>query len=80
MERQNVTLSLPKDLLKEARHLAVEKGVSLSYLLTHYLEQVIRNDEAYVTAMKRVRRRLKKGMPMGTHGRVTWKREDLYER
>ncbi len=80
MERQNVTLSLPKHLLKEARHLAGEKGVSLSSLLTHYLERMVRDDEADMAAKKRIRRRLKKGHAMGTHGHATWKREDLYER
>ena len=34
----NVTLSLPDDLLREARHLAVDQGVSLSRFVAMSLE------------------------------------------
>lgn len=35
MEHQKVTLSLPKELLKRAKHIAIERGTSLSGLLVH---------------------------------------------
>ncbi|SHF72137.1 hypothetical protein SAMN02745218_02952 [Desulfofundulus australicus DSM 11792] len=38
MEYQNVTLSLPKEVLRRAKHIAIERGTSLSGLLTHLLD------------------------------------------
>ncbi len=52
MERQNITLSIPKETLKKARHLAVEKEQSLSGLLTDYIEELVRHDESYNEALQ----------------------------
>ena len=41
MKRQNITLSLPKDVLVGARHLAVERGESLSGMLARLLERMV---------------------------------------
>lgn len=37
MEYQNVTLSLPKATLRRAKHIAIERGTSLSGLLTSFI-------------------------------------------
>ncbi|MBI2357305.1 MAG: hypothetical protein HYV04_00035, partial [Deltaproteobacteria bacterium] len=39
VEKQNVTLSIPKDVLREAKHLAVDRGISLSGFLVEALEE-----------------------------------------
>ena len=80
MEHQNITLSLSKDLLKQARHLAVEKGTSLSKLLSDYLEQLVLKENRYQQAADRIRKRLNDGIDLGTGGKCTWMREDLHER
>jgi hypothetical protein len=80
MERQNITLSLPKDLLKTARHLAVERGTSLSRLLSEYLGRMVQEERDYERAARRMKKRLKQGLAMGTCGEIAWKRADLYER
>lgn len=80
MDRQNITLSLPKNLLKKARHLAVEKNTSLSGLLSDYLRVIVAQDENYRQAAGRITRRLKAGLDLGTGGRVAWTREELHER
>ncbi len=80
METQNVTLSLPKALLNEARHLAVERGTSVSKLLAEYVERMVRDDENYRKAMRRARRRLAMGFDLGTRGKVATRREALHER
>lgn len=80
MEKQNITLALPKDLLKTARHLAVERGTSLSALLTEYLERMVQEERSYQRASRRIRKRLKDGFDLGTRGEIDWKRTDLYER
>jgi hypothetical protein len=80
MERQNITLSLPRDLLKTARHLAVERGTSLSALLAEYLQRMVQEDKNYQRAAGRMKKRLKDGFVLGTGGEIVWTRADLYER
>lgn len=80
MEKQNVTLALPRDLLLEARHLAVEKGTSLSALLAEYVRRMLRDDTDYRDAMTRARARMTTGYDLGTGGNLTCSREDLHER
>jgi hypothetical protein len=77
----NVTLTLPADLLRRARHLAVERGLSLSRLLAEELERLVGNDEAYEAAQKRLLARMRKGFNLGLKdGRVPWTRDELHER
>jgi len=80
MERQNITLSLPKDLLQKVKIIAVKKNTSLSGLLSDYLARITNEEEAYQTAQTRHRRLLKKGFDFGLGGKISWKREDLHER
>jgi pyruvoyl-dependent arginine decarboxylase (PvlArgDC) len=80
MERQNITLSLPKDLLQKAKILAVKKNKSLSGLLSEYMAKITNEEDAYQAAKTRHRRMLKKGFDLGLRGKTPWKREDLHER
>jgi hypothetical protein len=80
MERRNITLSLPRDLLKRARHIAVDRGVSLSRLLAEHLEHLVREDQRYRRARRRLKKRLARGFDMGTGGEITWTRDELHER
>lgn len=80
MERQNITLSIPRDLLRQAKHLAVERGTSLSGLLAEYLRRAVKEDLAYRQARKRLLHRLEHGYDLGTGGQSTWSRDELYER
>lgn len=78
--KQNVTLALSKDLLKEARHMAVERETSLSDLLAEYLLKALAEDGAYRDAMARARERMRTGYDLGTSGAANWTRGDLHER
>lgn len=80
MERSNVTISLPADLLREARHLAVDQGVSLSRFLAQLLEERVEAARRWREARNRQRRLLEKGLPLGTGGQIGWSREALHER
>ncbi|HHF51415.1 MAG TPA: CopG family transcriptional regulator [Candidatus Aminicenantes bacterium] len=80
MERQNITLSLPKDLLQKAKILAVKKNKSLSGLLSEYIAMMTKEEEAYQAAKTRHHRILKKGFDLGLRGEIPWKREQLHER
>ncbi len=77
---QNVTLAIPKDILRKAKILAVQKNTSLSGLLTQTLADMVANHEAYDRARQRNMSLLKEGLDLGTHGKSTWKREELHER
>ena len=80
METQNVTLSIPKDVLRKAKILAVQRNESLSSLLTQALEDLVTRQEAYISARSRHLNWLKHSADLGTQGQVSWKREDLHER
>ncbi len=80
MERQNITLSIPKETLKKAKHLAVSKEQSLSGLLTEYIEDLVRQEERYKQAEERQLLLMEEGIDFGLKGKVEWSREDIYER
>ena len=80
MNKQNVTLSLPKTLLKKAKLAAVSKDKSLSEFLRESLEEKLRKDTGYKKARERQLKLLKMGPDLGTKGRITTSREDLHAR
>lgn len=80
MEMQNVTLRLPRDLVRQARHVAVERGISLSKLLAECVERAIERDGAYEAAKARALRSMQEGIPMGVGAEVGWTRDELHER
>jgi hypothetical protein len=77
---QNITLAIPKDVLRKAKILAVQKNTSLSGLLTQTLVEMVSREEGYDQARQRNLAMLKKGFDLGTQGNITWKREELHER
>lgn len=80
MERQNVTLSLPKELLKRAKAMAASKEKSLSALLRESLEEKIKDATGYKKAKDRQMGLLNQGIDLGTKGRMTVTREELHAR
>ena len=80
MSNQNVTLSIPKKLLRKARVLAVTRDMSLSALLRTTLEEVVNREEGYRQASQRSLTWLREGRNLGTYGEADWQREDLHER
>ena len=80
MERQNVTLSLPKSLLKKAKVMAANHEKSLSQLLRESLEEKVMEESDYKQARDRQLALLKKGLELGTKGRISTKRQELHER
>jgi hypothetical protein len=80
MEKQNVTLSVSKRILKKAKIIAIERDTSLSGLMTRMLSELVEQDEAYGLARRRYRERLERVTELGTLGSSTWTREELHER
>ncbi|SMB98300.1 hypothetical protein SAMN00808754_2257 [Thermanaeromonas toyohensis ToBE] len=79
MDYQNVTLSLPKEVLRRAKHIAIERGTSLSGLLTQLLEDLTRREDEYRKA-KECHLAMLDEFDLATKGNITWTRSDLYER
>ena len=77
---QNVTFAIPKDILRKAKLLAIQKNTSLSGLLTQTLAALVEQQEAYEQARHRNLIFLKDGFDLGTQGQIAWKREQLHER
>lgn len=80
METQNVTLSIPKETLRKAKIIAVQRRTSLSALLAATLEDIVSREEGYAAARRRQLAWLERGFPLGTGGGVFWSRDELHER
>ena len=80
MERQNVTLSLPKSLLKKVKTLAIKKDRSLSDLLRGALEEKVKEESGYQRARDRQLALMEKGFDLGTKGKIIVTREELHAR
>ena len=80
MSYQNITLSLPKELLRRVKHLAVERDTSVSALLVEALEETVLAGDRYDRARDRELTLLEKGFDLGTQGLVSWKRDELHKR
>ena len=80
MENQNVTLSIPRKLLKQAKIIAASQDKSLSQLMRESLEDKVREQADYQKARIRHVRLLKKGLDLGTGGQVKISRDELHAR
>lgn len=76
--KTNVTLTIDADLLREARVLAAQEGTSVSGLLRHRLEELVRSHKAYEEARRRALARLRKGYDL--QWTPPGSRDELHER
>ena len=79
MEKQNVTLSVPKDILHKAKIIAIGQNKSLSGLLTEVLTDIVVQSERYQLARERHLNWLEKAADLGTQGNITWSRQELHD-
>ena len=80
MEKQNITLGLPKDVLKRGKVMAAEQGTSVSALMERLLQEHLTRHEGYEQARHRQAALLARGFDLGTKGKRSWTREELHER
>ena len=76
--KQNITLSLGKELIRKSKILAARKETPVSKLLAESLGRAVENEEFCEAAKRNALQALKKGFHLG--GWRSWKRENLYER
>jgi hypothetical protein len=65
MMKTNITLKLDTDILREARILAAEEGLSTSGLLAAKLDEVVRQRKGSDRSRRRAVARLRKGFDLG---------------
>jgi hypothetical protein len=80
MERQNITLALPKEVLHKVKLIAVRRQTSVSALLTETLERLTEQEDAYVNARRRHLEWLSNAKDLGTNGQISVRRDELHER
>jgi hypothetical protein len=80
MEKQNITLSLPKEILRKGKILAAEKGISLNELVKQLIQNNAQEEEGYRGSAERQTKRMKEGIKLGTKGKVSWRRDQLHQR
>jgi hypothetical protein len=76
--KQNITLSVDKEVLRKGKILAARKETSVSKMLAEALGRTVEKEDAYEAAKRNALNTLKRGFHLG--GRMNWKRGDLYER
>ena len=79
-EKQNVTLSLPKNLVRKAKIVAIDHNTSLSRLMAELLTDLVDQEEQYAIARQKHLAILEKGFDLGSNGNIMWTRESLHDR
>ena len=75
---KNITLSVPDETLNEVKRIAARRGTTVNALVRQHLEQLARNHVRAKQAMKELREMSEKSN--AELGKITWTRDDLYER
>jgi hypothetical protein len=76
--KQNITLSVEKEILKKAKVLAAKKDISVTKLLSEQLAKIVSEEDHYEASKRRALARLRKGFHLG--GSILAKREELHGR
>lgn len=76
--KQNVTISLTRQVLKKAKILAARRETSISRLLAQEIELLVNDEETYERAERQARALLEKGFHLG--GVIRVHRDELHER
>ena len=77
---QNVTLALPKALVRKVKVVAATRETSISALMTAALEDVVRRGDDRRAAMHRFLARAERGYDLDTGGTVGLDRDQLHAR
>jgi hypothetical protein len=76
--KQNITLSIDKELLKKGKIMAAHLDTSISKMLSDILASTVQQNDQYEAAKRGALRTLEQGFHLG--GQINWTRESLYDR
>lgn len=79
-QTQNVTLSLPRSLLKEAKRVAADEETSVSALMARALARLVEDRRRVSGARRRSLAAMRDAESLGTRGTARWTRDELHER
>lgn len=79
-DSRNITLALPKTLLRRLKVVAAERDTSISALMRQLLEEFLSRQDDYGRAWEHEVEIMRSGLDLGTHGAITWSRDELHER
>jgi hypothetical protein len=77
-QKQNITVSLTREVLKKAKILAAKRETSISGLLAREIETLVGNEEAYEHAERQALAMLDTGFHLG--GVIRASRDELHGR
>ena len=77
-DRQNITVSLSRQVVRKAKILAARRETSISGLLAQEIESLVGEEEAYERAERQATALLDRGFHMG--GLIRASRDELHER
>jgi hypothetical protein len=80
MEKQNITLALPRELLRRFKRLALDHEQTVNGLIRQLMEDALRSGDSYERARKQALDDLKHPRNLGTYGKASWTRDELHER
>ena len=79
-DHQNVTLSLPKSLLRRFRMYAASRNQSMTALMTESIQTLVDREDRTASTRLRFLKRIRNAPDRGTKGRIDWTRDELHER
>jgi hypothetical protein len=79
-QRKNVTLSLPESLLRRFRIYAATQDKSMTTLMSEAIRRLMDEDGEREAAKRRFLERIENAPDRGTHGVITWTRDEIHER
>lgn len=79
-DARNITLALPRALLRQIKRLAADRDTSVSALMAEALARLAEEDRRFAAARRRGLAALDEARSLGTGGRRTWTRDALHDR
>jgi predicted transcriptional regulator len=77
---RNLTLKLDSDLYKAVKLVAAQRDSSISALVAEKLKELVEEETGYSQARAHALEHLDEGFDLGTHGSISWSRDELHER
>ena len=79
-DNQNITLSLPKEILIKIKHIAIDRRTSVSGLLAKVLEEMVQKENDYEKARRHHLQLLNVSSSLNTKGEISWGRDEIHDR
>ncbi len=79
-DRKEVRILLSRRTLENVSRLADRSGKALPEFLSEVVDDLVEDRAGYDAALRRLERRLKDGIDLGTGGAADWTRDELHAR